>query len=495
MPTGTLPESGKKLWEKVYDDSKENGDSEEVAARKAWAAVKNAGWSKDSEGKWHKKSITEMSLTIKRAWLDPKTNEMRWRADASNIKDDKASDNMTLELYQSFLNRIESGELVPEEYRSEYWSGGMPYLSISHYPDLDGKAVPGVVDAVYVDGSYFKAKGRFSDTKLGNACWKSVCDDLERIKKGEAFDDKIRVSIAFLDYKHVHKSTGYEFVRESIDDICPECLLEIIKGERLGRSFFDGHLIHLAMTRVPMANELSEFEPDMEVERSMTTRKEDALSIVTDEELIDEIDAESKMIGKSEALIVKKEDEKEDEDEEMDEEEETDRKKDKKTSKSEVVEEEVGIDLTPVLSQINELKSLLTPQKPEFHILDDAIAQLKADFDYVVGAEADSDTKLQMIQEPFNALGQKIIEAMKSKVEVPAEVEPENDLVKALSQALQPLYEKLDMALAAKSVDNKNPDVPQRRSIHPSLAAKSDASLTNNNGKISIGDFAKRSVR
>jgi len=46
MPTGNLPEKPKALWEKIYQDSKSKGDSDEIAARKAWASIKTAGWHK-----------------------------------------------------------------------------------------------------------------------------------------------------------------------------------------------------------------------------------------------------------------------------------------------------------------------------------------------------------------------------------------------------------------------------------------------------------------
>jgi hypothetical protein len=53
--TGTLSGEGKALWEKVYNSSKQKGDSEETAAKKAWAAVKNAGWHQ-KKGDWVKKN-------------------------------------------------------------------------------------------------------------------------------------------------------------------------------------------------------------------------------------------------------------------------------------------------------------------------------------------------------------------------------------------------------------------------------------------------------
>src|SRR3990167_2925988 len=104
----------------------------------------------------------------------------------------------------------------------------------------------------------------------------------------------------------------------------------------VGKRYIKGHLIHLAMTRGPM-NERT----DMEVEKSMTTRKEDALSIVEDEELIEPIEEKAKLVGKSELIIKADEEEKAKhgkeempmhDDEEDDEEEETKKKKEEKKS-------------------------------------------------------------------------------------------------------------------------------------------------------------------
>ena len=163
MPTGNLPKEGKALWERVYEQAKKgscDGD-EECSARTAWSAVKGAGWSKDEQGNWHKtKSLTEFSLRIERASYDKATNERRWRAVASDTDEDSRSDNMSLQLFNDFLRRIQANELAPEEFRSNFWTGGMPYLSISHYPDLNGEAVPGMPEAVYIDGKFFKAKGK-----------------------------------------------------------------------------------------------------------------------------------------------------------------------------------------------------------------------------------------------------------------------------------------------------------------------------------------------
>ncbi len=302
MPFSTMPEEAFRLWEEVYNRCIENGDSKEVAARKAYAALRRAGWYKGDDGKWHKRSaIVEFSLRIEKASFDKKTGEMRWRAVASDTDIDDYGDRMTLELFNKFIERALSKE-EPPVMTSDFWKGGMPYLSVSHYPDLNGKGVAGMADALYIDGNRFKAKGYFLDTAIGRAAFNAVCRDLYGDNEKS---DKIRISIAFLDYSHRHMADGSVFVRNSIDDVCLFCLNEARKGVDSGLEFLDGHLIHLALTRVPVNRRTS-----LEVERAMVTRKEDAASIIG-EELAEELEKESALVGRSEALVVKSDDESE----------------------------------------------------------------------------------------------------------------------------------------------------------------------------------------
>lgn len=309
MPTGTLSGEGKKLWEKIYNDSKSKGDSEEIAARKAWAGIKSAGWHKDKDGKWVKSSFAEFSMVLKDISYNKTEEKMRWKADASDIDTDSHDDSMSLELFADFLARIESKEKPPEEFCSEFWQGGLPYLSISHYSDFNGDGVPGDVEKVYVDGKFLKSAGTFYNTKLGKACFRALYDELNWTPKSEQDKkDHVRVSIGFLDYGHKHKSDGTIFERKSIDDVCPRCIEEIIMSlmddnyQRCGKIYLKGHLIHEALTRVPVNKRTI-----MEVDRSeagMVTQKEDAASIIG-EELADELEEKAKLTEKSEALVTR----------------------------------------------------------------------------------------------------------------------------------------------------------------------------------------------
>ncbi|MHA2191064.1 MAG: hypothetical protein ACXAAP_12585 [Candidatus Thorarchaeota archaeon] len=388
MPPQGLPERAKEVYLSAEASAKKScpeGDRhEECIARKAWAAVKR-GWKKEGE-KWVPKSTAEFSLFINKASLNKKTQEMHWYAVASDIEPDSYNDEMSLELYSDFEKRIETKELPPESHRSDYWQGGMPYLSVSHYLDLNGFAVPGPTDNVYVDGKCLKSNGRFDNTVLGKACFDAICKDLYGEEKSEN-EDKIRISIAFIDWGHEHKSNGYEFNRKSLDEICPECLKEqFIGGE--GKIFRKGHLIHLALTRVPVNERTS-----MEV-RSMPTQKQDSESIVGEElaEMIEERKDELQLEGKADLVIkADQEDETpeaivEESKHEMGEEDEEDKDKKKKDKeeKADLVEEPVA------------------------HVLEPAVSQFLSDYDEIFVANASYKEKLQAVQVAFENLGEAV---------------------------------------------------------------------------------------
>src|SRR3990167_7080478 len=111
MRTGSLPEAGKKLFERVYQEAKKGsckGD-EECAAKRAWGAVRQAGWRKSKDGEWHKEeSLAEFSLVIVKASLDKATGEMRWNAVASDTDWDSYEERMSLELFSDFVMRSHS---------------------------------------------------------------------------------------------------------------------------------------------------------------------------------------------------------------------------------------------------------------------------------------------------------------------------------------------------------------------------------------------------
>ena len=498
MPTGNLPASGKALWEEVYQKAKKGSckdspDTEKCAAGSAWKAVKNAGWHKGADGQWTKSAdFTEFSLTIRTAHFDEATQEMRWRADTSDTETDSYDDNMTLGLFSDFLYRIETVEKPPEHFCSDYWSGGIPYLSISHYHDQNGKAVPGIVDAVYVDGNVLKAKGRYFDTPLGRACFKAVCESLHGTP-----DKPVRVSIAFLDYKHEHKDSGVIFERKTLDDSCDECLKEalasILDGkESGGKRYLSGHLIHFAHTRVPVNKRTL-----MEVDRSMTTQKEDAESIIG-EELAKELDEKEKaLVGKSEVientnvLVIKTEEGKcpkcgkqmkDGKCPECSKEEVEEGCGDKKKKKAEY-------DFVQLESKVDKMLSILTaPEEPKpVHILDEVLGQFKNDFDSVMLSDTTVDEKLRSLQDPINAVGNTVISVVKaeSKPVTPEKIESDKlnqltELVTSLAQRMELISTQLNNPQVRHESVVTTSAVPQRRNISlpPELLAKKAESIT-----------------
>lgn len=459
----TLPDEALKLWEKVYDEAVASGDEKEVAAKKAYGAIKNAGWYKGDDDKWHKKSmLTEFSMRIEKAVYDKATNERRWRMVASDTERDLYEDEMSSELFEDFLSRIDANEQPPEDFRSEFWSGGMPYMSISHYPDLNGKGVPGIVDATYIDGTYLKARGRFLDTPLGRRCFESVCEDMY---SKSTHENKIRVSIAFLDYGHVHKASGIYFERTEETPICFECLKELITGKGQGKIFKKGLLVHYALTRVPVNQRTS-----MEVEKSMAeeilTRKDDATSIVGEEEakLLEEASA---LVGKSQTMLVTKADMEDDEEEDGGGCKGKKKKEDEVEEKSETVVDIASIVRSVVAEELAKMPTMTVTERVT-HPLDDIYRAFCIRYDEVVNTNLLPDEKLRSLQDAFTSFGEQIISSVKSipepDVEQPSSSEGDA-IVVALSQALAPLASKLELLLNKLDSQPTQTSVPARKSI------------------------------
>jgi cation transport regulator len=480
MPPENLPAGAKEIYKSAEANArkttcKDRKDKDECAAKIAWSAVKRK-YRKDADGNWVPKAeVQEFSMAIVKASYHKATSTRRWKATASDTDEDSYKDSMSLELFEDFLHRIETKELPPEDFRSDFWSGGKPYLSVSHYPDLNGKGVPGPVDAIYIDGRIevgrgkLKANGRFDDTPIGRACFDAVCRDLYSEGDPIPDDERIRISIAFLDYKHRHKATDYTFERSEDDTLCPECLKELVTGEYEGKEFLRGHLIHLGMTRVPVNK-----RTDMEVERSMTTRKEDAESIIG-EELAEELEEETKAVGKSEALVVKSDEEsleeKANKKKDMDDEEEEDEKKKKKDEKKSTALE-VTLNASDFMRVLEEIKSEINVEKPEAHPLDEAIATLKAVYDQAVVME-DVQVALQTIQEPFELLGRSIQESFvreEPQTETSGDISEFQKMLAEFKSGIDQEFALLRAEISATKTEiPEQVQIPERRSINPQL--------------------------
>jgi cation transport regulator ChaB len=492
MPPENLPDAAKKIFVAAEATAKsttckDRSDKDECASKIAWSAVKRK-FKKDADGNWIPKAeVSNFSMAITRTSYDKSTDTRRWKAVASDTDNDLYNDSMTLELFNDFMQRIETKEQPPKSFRSDFWSGGIPYLSISHYPDLSGKGVPGPVDAIYIDGrtdagrGMLKASGRFDDTPIGKECFKAISRDIEDKVPD---DQKIRISIAFLDWMHRHKSSGFVFDRTESDEIiCPECLEELITGKAEGKEFLKGHLVHLALTRVPVNTRTS-----MEVERSMTTRKEDAESIVGNE-IAEELEEEATLEGKSLAtdgdpmVVIKAEDEPEVEEKRekpSDYKEDDDEEEDDKKKKKEMKEDKSEADkIDSVLHLLEELKADLAVEPDPVHPLDPAISELKSVYDEAVKME-NTEEALMAVNEPYEALVS-VIQNNLSKEEI-AEISEENAEISQLRSFMVEQFGLIQSQISAIKSQPQQvlpegtppPEVPMRRSVtmSPELFAK-----------------------
>lgn len=278
----------------------------------------------------HDSAIAEFSMSIVKA--TSKNGEMAWRSVNSDVEEDFFGEKMSLELFADFDKHIKDNEKIPAVFRDaiceEDWCGGMPYLSVAHYKSgKDRVNVPGEIKNVYVDGKALKSTGTLFETPLGKSVYKSLKKDLT-----EKANIPVRISIGFLDTEHSH-GERFTFVRESMNDKCPLCKDGI--GDKIYKK---GHLVHLALTRVP-ANPRTEMELE---QKSMTTKLEDAKSVIQDEEVEKTLDLKSLA---EDVLVVKAKKPVEDE-EEVEDGEETDGKKKKNpfVKESTVVSEATAVE-------------------------------------------------------------------------------------------------------------------------------------------------------
>lgn len=473
MPIGSLPPKAAKLFDEVYRDNLggECKKDKACASKRAWGAVKNAGYFKGKDGKWHKKSdiemsMAEMSLYISKASFDKKTQEMRWSAVASDTDLDECEERMSIGLYNDFIRRAVENESPPEELCTEAWCGGMPYLSLAHYSDLNGKGIVGPTSILYVDGKKLKGRGTFEDNALGKACFNSICEDLYSEEKSE--QEKIRVSIGFLDWAHYHGDIKFE--RKNLTDRCPMCALGI--GDKM---FAKGHLLHLALTRVPV-NARTDILPL--VEESMITQKEDAESIAGEElaEDLDDLEKAAQLVDKSEAVVERaEEDEKEVEAEIVVEEEEIVESETIETTEEETVEEEVEPETKE--TEVQALSKKLEKFTAEFlnptsepHVLDTVFETLRSQYDEVIELDLSSDEKLQLLQEPFGEIGNVLRSGVSVVSEEVAQEASSDAVTRAeLKEILTPLTEQVSLLVAqiegGASANVVRTATSQRRSI------------------------------
>lgn len=398
----------------------------------------------------HDSAIAEFSMAIVKA--TSKNGEMAWRSVNSDIEEDFYGEKMSIELFNEFNKHIENNDPIPVAFRDaiceEDWCGGMPYVSIAHFKTGKGKVnVPGEVKSVYVDGKALKSTGTLFDNSLGRAVYKSLKKDLVE-KSGQP----IRISIGFLDLEHTH-GERFTFVRESLKDKCPLCKEGI--GDKIYKK---GHLVHLALTRVP-ANPRTEMELEL---KSMTTKIQDAESVIEDEEVVKTLDlkslAEDVLVIKTEETELKAKPVKKEDAEEAEEEDKEEDKKKKKPFVKESVSEP-----SPVEKSLALLAERIATLKSQGLTGDKALAEIQKDFDSlgnVVKAE------FTVPPTPEEVAKQNMAEIVRSAL---SEMLPQ-----ALAQTVAPLQSELAelRALTQSPKVIRKEETPQPRSLSASLVQK-----------------------
>jgi hypothetical protein len=255
-------------------------------------------------------SAIEIPMFITRVSTDRQSGARRWHATASGLAKDLYAERMSIQLYKDFIKRINTREPAPEPFTSKAWNGGLPYLGIAHYLDLEGYGIIGPTDQVFIDGKTLKMRGSFDDTPMADKAYEAIEKD---IKDKVPQNERVRVSIAFIDWAHKHDGVG-EFVRKSLKSQCKLCAKGV--GDKV---YLSGHLVHLALTRRPAYEDTSITLEERSMEEK-SAKKEDAASIVGDEfaeELEKRDDALAKRSSEEVApgAVVIRQDEEEDEDE------------------------------------------------------------------------------------------------------------------------------------------------------------------------------------
>ena len=185
----------------------------------------------------------------------------------------------------------------------------------------------------------------------------------------------------------------------------------------------------------------------------MVTRKEDAESIVGEEQA-EELEQEAKLVGKSEAVVERTDDDEEEAEVEVEtEEEETVESETTETPEEEAVEEEVELEteeteVQTLSKKIEQIFELLNPTV-EPHVLDTVFETLRSQYDEVVEMDLTPDEKLQLLQDPFGEIGNMLRSGVFVAPEQEAQEAPSDVLTRAeFEGAISPLIEQVSLLVA-----------------------------------------------
>ena len=206
-------------------------------------------------------STLTMSLTKVSQMSD---GRIRWRARANSGETDSRNERCDISLFEDFAQNFwRDQELLP---KGEPLDHPPTQLDIAHYsfylPDSHRtEARVGWPIKVWTDGQALMMQGYFDETPLGQAAAKGVLADE---------DDRIKVSIGF--YPDWDQSSAEDGVFT-------------YRGGR-GRARLD----HLALTAHPVDLEARIVAGGKEMSSEELTLQQDALDVLGDEELVDELE-------------------------------------------------------------------------------------------------------------------------------------------------------------------------------------------------------------
>jgi len=290
-----LPDHGRKIWVAAFNSAYKNYDPEKdqqydsekskvknrdaYAARVAWGVVKRK-YKKDADGKWIAKALS-FNVAIIRTAI--KNGQRRYFFTGSSDRIDLLEERLDPSIFDDFV------------YNFERRYPGPIHVDIAHfsyyYPELKSLVYTGEVDQLYRDDRYIKGWAfDYEDNPFAEASWEQI----RRAAKGE-LDYEISCSLGFMpDYGNV----GYE-----------NGIFTYRGGRR--KAYID----HLAKTAFP-ANPDAEIIPE---EVAMATKSEkgptlaeDALKVLGDPELVEELEEARKTVQKTvadEGIVLKAEEE------------------------------------------------------------------------------------------------------------------------------------------------------------------------------------------
>lgn len=222
-----LPTVGQEIYRITYKNAIEKFDNE-LSENIAKAAVHIKFQLINNE--WIERSSIQSRLVYVPAGLyitkaTIQNGNMVWNAVASDTGYDLFDERMSIQLYKSFIKNLDGHE----------------YVSLAHYPALDGTGEFGKPTQIYIDGDKLKAKGIFHENERGVAAFNAIRKDR---RDNVSQDNRIRISIGFWDHGHYHGNFGEWSIKANKP--CLLCATGIKE-----KVYTDGKLDHLALTRIP----------------------------------------------------------------------------------------------------------------------------------------------------------------------------------------------------------------------------------------------------